>query len=193
MKKFARIDPQRNGNAMDWEGSKTIQYAAVQKRTDHFIKGEDETELLEVNGDSGPKMAKNELIKAERDDDGELVRIGDGQPATNSSIDNRGMRPVSDEDIVMAYKYGSTYIPADKTDFEKLQTEKGMDILGFIPQKKVRSEIALSSEMWILPSSSAESGQRVRYIIYGATRNRGGCKLHSRQSCRPCSWMGSMR
>jgi ATP-dependent DNA helicase 2 subunit 2 len=139
MKKFAQINAQHNGDAMDWDGQRAIEYAPVKTRTDHFVKEEEaEADVPEENGPAEPKALKNDDgVKLELDEDGEPIGMNNGELMLAAGGDGPGMRAVGDENTQLAFKYGSTYIPADKTDFEKLQTEKGMDILGFIPQKKV--------------------------------------------------------
>lgn len=137
MKKFAQTNVQRNGDAMDWDGQRAIEYAPVKTRTDHFVKEETEADVPEENGPAEPKTLTNDDgVKLELDEDGEPIGMN-GELMVATDGDGPGMRAVGEENTQLAYKYGSTYIPADKTDFEKLQTEKGMDILGFIPQKKV--------------------------------------------------------
>lgn len=41
------------------------------------------------------------------------------------------------EELVKAWRYGSSWIPVEDETFEPLQTQKGVEVLGFIPQKNV--------------------------------------------------------
>lgn len=45
------------------------------------------------------------------------------------------------EELVKAWRYGSSWIPVEDDTFEPLQTQKGVEVLGFIPQKNVRTWI----------------------------------------------------
>jgi ATP-dependent DNA helicase 2 subunit 2 len=139
MKKFAQVNEgERNENGMDWDGRKAIEYVPVKSRTDHFVKEDvDAEDVPKENGPAEPKALRNDDgVKVELDEDGEPIGMNDEEFAVAANRNSPGLRLVGDENTQMAYKYGSTYIPVDKADFEKLQTEKGMDILGFIPQKK---------------------------------------------------------
>lgn len=133
MKKFARLEGPQTGDSMEWEdesGHRAIQYAPVKSRTDHFIK--EEGPATSPNG-SPKKLEDVPEVKVELDDDGEPITNGTlTEPQDPSSI-----RQIPEENTVSAYKYGSTYIPVEKADFEQLKTEKGLDLLGFIPLKKV--------------------------------------------------------
>lgn len=44
---------------------------------------------------------------------------------------------VDKEDIVKAYKFGASWVPIEADTFEPLQTQKGVEILGFISRKNV--------------------------------------------------------
>lgn len=45
--------------------------------------------------------------------------------------------PVAKEDIVKAWRFGSTWVPVEKDVFEPLETTKGVEILGFFPRANV--------------------------------------------------------
>lgn len=44
---------------------------------------------------------------------------------------------VDKEDIVKAWRFGSTWVPMEKDTFEPLETSKGVEVLGFFPQENV--------------------------------------------------------
>lgn len=138
MKKFARTDDPRNGDVMDWDGQRVVQYAPVKTRTDLFVKEEQEVKAEENAVTDGERVKRDNDVKVELDEDGEPVEGGNQELANVTKGDDTSMRLVTDEDTQIAYKYGSTYIPVDKTDFEPLKTEKGLDILGFIARDTVR-------------------------------------------------------
>jgi ATP-dependent DNA helicase 2 subunit 2 len=45
--------------------------------------------------------------------------------------------PVAKEDIVKAWRFGSTWVPMEKDTFDPLDTHKGVEILGFFPRNAV--------------------------------------------------------
>ena len=44
---------------------------------------------------------------------------------------------VAKEDIVKAWRFGSTWVPMEQDTFEPLETNKGVEVLGFFPQENV--------------------------------------------------------
>jgi ATP-dependent DNA helicase 2 subunit 2 len=44
---------------------------------------------------------------------------------------------VDKEDIVKAYRFGSSWIPIEDDTFEPLRTHKGVEVLGFVPKQNV--------------------------------------------------------
>lgn len=46
---------------------------------------------------------------------------------------------VAKEDIVKAWRFGSTWVPMEKDTFEPLNTKKGVEVLGFFPRANVSS------------------------------------------------------
>lgn len=46
---------------------------------------------------------------------------------------------VEKEDIVKAWRFGSTWVPMEQDTFEPLHTEKGVEVLGFFPVDNVSS------------------------------------------------------
>lgn len=158
MKKFGRTDATPNEDAMDWEGQRAIQYAPVKMRTDLFIKDEQEDKAPEGDGSTEQKAIKTkDGVKVELDDDGEPIGVNYQELTTTAEEKDSSKRIVTDEHTQIAYKYGSTYIPVDKADFESLKTEKGMDIVGFIPQHTFRREWAMGEVYYIW--GDTESGR----------------------------------
>ncbi|PVF93424.1 SPOC domain-like protein [Serendipita vermifera] len=154
LKKFGKIDPSKGDNAMQWSdenGLRPSQFAPLKHRTDLFIKEEPEEESKD---DNSKAIERASAVKVELDEDGEPVG---GALVTQP---NEGtMRPVPDDSTQRAYKYGATYIPIDKADFEQLKTEKGLDILGFIPQRKFRRDWAMGEVYYIWGDTESARNQ----------------------------------
>lgn len=49
--------------------------------------------------------------------------------------------PVEKEDLVKAWRFGSSLIPVEADTFEPLLTQKGIEVLGFIPQANVGARL----------------------------------------------------
>jgi ATP-dependent DNA helicase 2 subunit 2 len=174
MKRFTRSAEAPTNERMEWvgeNGARPIQYAPVKKRTDHFLR-EDEPAAPEGSS-SEPKAIENGTdvkVEVEVDDDGEvIVRNTEADPEAGSTL-----RPVDEENLQLAYKYGSNYVPVDKTEFEQLKTEKGMDILGFIPAKKVRLPFSWCSLMNLDPQFRRDWAMGEVYYVWGDVLNRPG-------------------
>lgn len=48
------------------------------------------------------------------------------------------LEKVEKEQLVKGFKYGSTYVPCPEGQFERLNTEMGIEICGFVQRKNVR-------------------------------------------------------
>ena len=57
---------------------------------------------------------------------------------------------VSKEDIVKAWRFGSTWVPMEKDTFEPLDTRKGVEVLGFFPRDAV-SFTGTGDLTWLTP------------------------------------------
>ena len=60
------------------------------------------------------------------------------QPTPTQDAGEEEEEPVAKEDIVKAWRFGSTWVPVEKDTFEPLDTKKGVEILGFFPRQAVR-------------------------------------------------------
>jgi ATP-dependent DNA helicase 2 subunit 2 len=48
---------------------------------------------------------------------------------------------VDREDIVKAWRFGSSWVPIEDDTFEPLKTQAGVEILGFVPRKNVSQQL----------------------------------------------------
>lgn len=65
------------------------------------------------------------------------------QPATQADgeeLEEEEEEVVAKEDLVKAWRFGSTWVPVEADTFEPLATQKGVEILGFFPRANVRSD-----------------------------------------------------
>lgn len=108
---------------------------------------------------------------------------------------------VAKEDIVKAWRYGSTWVPMEADTFEPLETRKGVEVLGFFPQENVgarsrdrangpdqeappyggsqvylaRSHVAQSADPILVPRGGHASARHVRCRALGAQGSCGTC------------------
>ncbi len=60
--------------------------------------------------------------------------LNEGSQAVNQEEEEE---VVAKEDIVQAWRFGSTWVPMEKDTFEPLQTQQGVEVLGFFPRENV--------------------------------------------------------
>ena len=68
------------------------------------------------------------------DANGEVAADEDAQPVDGDEDEDEF---VAKEDIVKAWRFGSTWVPVEADTFEPLVTDKGVEILNFIPTANV--------------------------------------------------------
>lgn len=76
-----------------------------------------------------------------------VIEVGSTQAGTDGTqgatqkeqeIEEEDEELVAKEDIVKAWRFGSTWVPMEKDTFEPLDTRKGVEILSFFPRDAVR-------------------------------------------------------
>jgi len=101
----------------DDEGERKTVFRELQRRTEYAIdrspKGEDAEGKKDVPVDASVDFDEDEL---QDEDESQLEKI-------------------EKENLIKGFKYGSTYVPCPDGHFPKLNTQKGIDILGFISEK----------------------------------------------------------
>lgn len=65
---------------------------------------------------------------------------------------------IEKEDLVRGYKYGSSYVPSPDGNFPKLDTQKGIELCGFIRGGEYKHDWAMGevSYVWADPGSPAQ-------------------------------------
>ena len=67
--------------------------------------------------------------------------------------------PVAQEDIVKAYRYGSTWVPVEEDIFTPLDTAKGVEILSFFPRSAVRRHLLMGEVRFVWPDMTSPKAQ----------------------------------
>lgn len=66
-------------------------------------------------------------------------RVEEGVDGPSTIEEDEEREYISKEELVKAWRFGSSWIPVEDDTFEPLPTQKGLEILGFIPVKNVSS------------------------------------------------------
>lgn len=169
MKRFIRHETVRKQEDMDWEATgevpSVVKFAPLIRRTDLYV----DTKPGAPDGEDASNPIKVESQPEETDLNSLLYKQDDRY------------QEVIEDDVQYGYKYGSTYIPAPSDSFDQLGTKKGLDIIGFIPERKV----SLVSKTWIVlckrdSSSFVVNGQWARYTTFGVIRLQQKISFRSR-------------
>ncbi|PPQ66770.1 hypothetical protein CVT26_009756 [Gymnopilus dilepis] len=99
-------------------------YAQLKMKTEYFV---DRT--------AGAEDEEGGNVKEEEDDEENLLDEGEEKPEPKK----QNLERVEKEELVRGFKYGTTYAPCPDGQFARLQTRKGIDIIGFFPEKNVSS------------------------------------------------------
>ncbi|KZT58400.1 SPOC domain-like protein [Calocera cornea HHB12733] len=140
------------------------QWHAVGLQTDYVVYegGEDED-------DEKPKAKAEPKAEGEEED---VDMAADEEEHTEPETERTEV-PVEKEDLVKAYKYGATWVPCEEGEFEKLQTTKGIEVIGFVPESKWHREQALGEVSYIYPSDTSSKAQLQFSAIVQAMAERG--------------------
>lgn len=63
--------------------------------------------------------------------------VGEDEPMPQENVEDAEEEYVAKEDLVKAWRFGSTWVPMELDMFEPLVTNKGVEILNFIPTDHV--------------------------------------------------------
>ncbi|KAG8959142.1 ATP-dependent DNA helicase II subunit 2 [Tulasnella sp. 419] len=136
LKRFAK----REGSRRDHDGDHVMDegpkrpptYAPLERRTEHFVKLQN--------------SAQEEPVKQELDEDDDE----DPQKQRGEHVDQ--------EDLVPAYRYGSSYVPI-QGGFDKFPTKVGIEVLGFLHASKFNRSFLMSEMYWLGPDPKSAKSQ----------------------------------
>ncbi|CAD6581135.1 MAG: ATP-dependent DNA helicase II subunit 2 [Tremellales sp. Tagirdzhanova-0007] len=66
---------------------------------------------------------------------------------------------VAKEDIVKAWRFGSTWVPMEADTFEPLDTRKGVEVLGFFPRDAIRRHLLMGEVRFVWPDLTSKKAQ----------------------------------
>ncbi|KAK7468469.1 ATP-dependent DNA helicase yku80 [Stygiomarasmius scandens] len=112
------------------DGSRLIVYAQLKKQAGWYV------DTKEENDDDDDKKS----IKKED---------GDGDVKMEEDSDSETLVQVEKENLIRGYKYGTGYVPCADDSFLRLETKKGIDIIGFFDAAKFRRELSRGEVQYI--------------------------------------------
>ncbi|ORY22765.1 SPOC like C-terminal domain-containing protein [Naematelia encephala] len=77
----------------------------------------------------------------------------------NVEVDQEAEEVVAREDIVKAWRFGSTWVPMEADTFEPLDTRKGVEILGFFPREAIKRHLLMGEVRFVWPDLTSPKAQ----------------------------------
>ncbi|KIK66132.1 hypothetical protein GYMLUDRAFT_158553 [Collybiopsis luxurians FD-317 M1] len=127
------LEAEQRAMDLDEKVEKIITFAQLKARTEYFI---DKSEV---------KEEEEEEIKVEEE--------------TEDDVAKRNLEKIDKELLIKGFKYGTSYVPCLEGQFQKLPTKKGIDLIGFIPEKKFRREYSMGEIQYIWANPDNASAQ----------------------------------
>ncbi|GMK57801.1 hypothetical protein CspeluHIS016_0406350 [Cutaneotrichosporon spelunceum] len=94
------------------------------------------------------------------EDDADFILPGQTQTQTQTQSQTEAEEElVEKEDLVKAWRFGSSLIPVEADTFEPLPTQKGIEVLGFIPQAHVRKYMLIGEVRYLWPDLGSSRAQ----------------------------------
>ncbi|WWD15786.1 hypothetical protein CI109_100210 [Kwoniella shandongensis] len=84
---------------------------------------------------------------------------------------------VAKEDLVKAWRFGSTWVPMEADTFEPLDTQKGVEILGFFPKDAIKRHLLMGEVRFIWPDLTSPKAQIQFSSLVEGMELRGMCAV----------------
>ncbi|KAK8869939.1 hypothetical protein IAR55_000507 [Kwoniella newhampshirensis] len=84
---------------------------------------------------------------------------------------------VAKEDLVKAWRFGSTWVPMEADTFEPLDTQKGVEILGFFPKEAIKRHLLMGEVRFIWPDLTSPKAQIQFSSLVEGMELRGMCAV----------------
>ncbi|KAF5356130.1 hypothetical protein D9756_004280 [Leucocoprinus leucothites] len=147
-------------------GQSQIAYAPLKMRTEYYV---------DRSGDQGTDADVD--VKMEDDDGTNLLDDETKSKDDTEEKKEESLEKVEKEELVRGFKYGATYVPCPEGQFPRLQTKKGIDILGFFPSKNLRREYLMGEVQFIWADPSSPQQQVALSSIVQAMYEKGSVAI----------------
>ncbi|CAK9782753.1 SPOC domain-like protein [Cutaneotrichosporon oleaginosum] len=123
--------------------------------------------FIRKGGEPASTQATQSQSQTRIEDDPDFIIGGRRQPQSQSQTQTlsptqrteEDLEPVEKEDLVKAWRFGSSLIPVEADTFAPLRTEKSVEVLGFIPQANVRKYMLMGEVRYLWPDMSSKRAQ----------------------------------
>ncbi|KAE9397612.1 SPOC domain-like protein [Gymnopus androsaceus JB14] len=115
---------------------------------------EEDRKAMDVDADEGKNVTYVQL-KARSENFVDTSEPKDGEVESETKVEEdeetrlAALEKVEKEQLIRGFKYGTSYVPCPDGQFPKLPTKKGIDLIGFIPEKKFRRDWAMGEIQYI--------------------------------------------
>ncbi|WWD01563.1 hypothetical protein V866_008508 [Kwoniella sp. B9012] len=99
------------------------------------------------------------------------------QQATQNQDDDIEEEFVEKEDLVKAWRFGSTWVPMEADTFEPMDTRKGVEILGFFPKDAIKRHLLMGEVRFVWPDLTSPKGQIQFSALVEGMELRGMCAV----------------
>ncbi|THU87767.1 SPOC domain-like protein [Dendrothele bispora CBS 962.96] len=122
---------------IDPDGTRKVIYAQLKAQSYYYIDPDQEDEEADDEDDDKEKTMKKEV-----DEEGDTDMAEEDEEKDKSY-------QVEKENLIRGFKYGTAYVPCPDGSFPRLETKKGIDIIGFFDAKKFRRELSMSEIQYV--------------------------------------------
>nr|XP_019042867.1 hypothetical protein I302_08576 [Kwoniella bestiolae CBS 10118]OCF21797.1 hypothetical protein I302_08576 [Kwoniella bestiolae CBS 10118] len=99
------------------------------------------------------------------------------QQATQNQDEDVEEEFVEKEDLVKAWRFGSTWVPMEADTFEPLDTRKGVEVLGFFPKDAIKRHLLMGEVRFVWPDLTSPKGQIQFSALVEGMELRGMCAV----------------
>ncbi|KAJ3980021.1 SPOC domain-like protein [Lentinula detonsa] len=131
---------------VDDDEKKVVTYAQLKARTEYYV---------------------DKLDPKDEDTEEQVKTEEDAEPQSED------LEKVEKEELIRGFKYGTSYVPCPEGQFPKLPTKKGIDLIGFIPEKKFRREYSMGEVQYIWGNPDNPTAQCALSSIVQAMYEKG--------------------
>ncbi|KAF9073930.1 SPOC domain-like protein [Rhodocollybia butyracea] len=139
---------------VDEDEPKNITFAQLKGRTEYYVDMAEPKDGEEEEGKGKEKVKEEEMIE-------------DGDEIAST------LEKVEKEELIRGFKYGTSYVPCPDGQFSKLPTKKGIDVVGFVAEKKFRREYSMGEVQYIWANPDNSTAQCALSAMVQAMYEKG--------------------
>ncbi|WVR05055.1 hypothetical protein IAU60_002067 [Kwoniella sp. DSM 27419] len=145
--------------------------AEVKHHSTYVVKKVDPSE----SGPSGTQPASQAL--GSQGLDGAYLDQYNATQGAGEEEEEQEVEFVDKEDLVKAWRFGSTWVPMEADTFEPLDTQKGVEILGFFPKDAIKRHLLMGEVRFVWPDLTSPKAQIQFSSLVEGMELRGMCAV----------------